>query len=344
MKKIRFFSMIYTGMIFLAFLLGSCKKEIDFEGDLPANKLVLNCFVDADSLIAASMSKSWNLSQEKGESMRSAEVFLYINDVFQEIMQPTDDPLNSLPLFDGETGIVPTIYYTHVSHSKAKEGDVVKIIAKKSGYETISAQTQLPGKTSILSVDTVRFSAQYNPNSMRFLIKFKDLEAGKKNYYRLVIERMTSTDQIHWENNSSTVFFDYDQDPALREGFVNVTDEMLATEIENIYGIFNDEIFDGKEYTLNISFSPTYSYAAEDYRGGRPGLYTRYQFKLVTLSESAYLYLKSRTFYDYNGNDDVFAEPGIIFSNITNGLGIMGSFQTDTATIEMPVMEDYYYY
>ncbi|GHT43513.1 hypothetical protein FACS189438_0850 [Bacteroidia bacterium] len=341
MKTNRFPYGILAALGATAFFLASCEKEVDFTGQLPGPKIVLNSFVEPGAPITAAVSRSWNIAENNGPyPLAGAEVLLYINNILQPPMQPYVPPI--LP--DGHpTGQPPA--WTHVSPSAAGEGDIIRMVAKFTGYPEVSAETTVPGKATILSVDTVRFNEQGTPNHMRFLIKFKDLEAGKKNYYRLVLECEISDDNVHWILSSSSPYVNYNRDAALSEGFKDAAGELLGTGADNIYGLFTDNLFDGKEYTLNISFLPEYTGETDwTFDTGTGQLipsgklrYVRYLFKLVALSPSAYMYLKSRTFYDANGDGDIAAEPSAIYNNIQGGLGILGAFQTDTLRLHMPL-------
>jgi hypothetical protein len=102
----------------------------------------------------------------------------------------------------------------------------------------------------------------------------------------------------------------------------------LGTETENSYGIFTDDLFDGKEYTLNISLSPYAEFSSENH--------IRYLIKLVSLSPSAYLYLKSQIYH--KPDDDFFKEPSVIYTNVRNGLGIVAAFQTYTVNMDVPIL------
>jgi hypothetical protein len=311
-------------------LLASCEREVNFDGQLPDAKIVINCFVEADSLISAYVSRSWNLSEDGPRALTDADVSLHVNDALQPPMQPVD----SLP---GQNSGYSHVGQTYLSRSVAREGDRIRITVRKDGYPEASAETVVPGKAVILSIDTTRFKEQYASDAMRFLIRFSDLHAGERDYYRLVVTHQYSYDSVA---RTGAVVFNYGQDAALNEGFRDATGGALDTEGENRYGIFTDDLFDGREYTLNIHFRPRYSgedsgeYMWDSETGelisfGRI-TYSRYIFRLVTLSPSAYQYLKTRTHY----GGDVFTEPSAIYTNITGGLGIMGSFQTDEKEIE----------
>jgi hypothetical protein len=66
--------------------------------------------------------------------------------------------------------------------------------------------------------------------------------------------------------------------------------------------------------------------------------------ELQSISESYYQYLKSMT--SNGGGDDFFSEPVQVYSNITNGIGILGSYTQSSKVVELPatISYDIYYY
>ena len=289
----------FAALCATVFLLASCEREVDFTGQLPDAKIVINSFVEPGAPIMAAVSRSRNIVEDYSPNLLpDAEVLLYINGELQPPMQAYAPPLPD----DWSGG---NLLWTHASPSVAREGDAIRIVAKQEGYSDASAEIVVPGKAAILSIDTIRFNDQYSSNAMRFLIKFKDLDTGAKNYYRLGVEYEFSDDKINWRPDPNYLDFNYSQDPALSDGFKSATDELMGTGTENRYGLFSNDLFNGKEYTLNISFSPRYSGEYDwvyDEETGETIQYERithyrYLFKLLTLSPSTYMYLKSRTFY-----------------------------------------------
>ncbi|MDR1335783.1 MAG: DUF4249 domain-containing protein [Tannerella sp.] len=318
-----------------ALLWTACEREVDFAGQLPDSRIAITGFVEAGQPVAVRVTRSWNLAGNAGDyTLRDVAVSLYLNGALQPPMQ-----------FDA--GAQPPQYR---SASVARAGDRVRIAVRREGFPEASAETAVPSHASpILSIDTVRFRDGNGSDAMRFLIRIKDPAAGQQDYYRLLVEERSSVDSGQWSSRS--VDFDCDQDAALSEGFRSPSGDLLMNEAQNIYGIFSDGIFDGGEHTLNIHFLPQYPGPTgiqwlpdpdTEYGPFVPVaqdtvLQVHYVFKLVTLSSSAYLYLKSRSLYESHGeNGALFAEPAIIHTNVTGGLGILGAFRTDTAGVDMP--------
>ncbi|MDR1408663.1 MAG: DUF4249 domain-containing protein [Tannerella sp.] len=314
----------------LAGMFASCTRIVDFSGELPGPKLVVNCFVNPDSVVRVHVSRSWNIAETGGEALTDATVLLYVNDE----LQPPDARSPAWP--------------SYLSHAALGEGDRVRLVVAAKGYDEASAETTVPPKTPILAVDTARFGDR----SMRFFIRLKDVEAGMPNRYRLDVSQEYLIDGEWHVASSSGIYsgvggvfdggrFDYEQDAALLAEFEDVNSDILGTSDRNIFGLFSDDLFDGREYTLNVSLHPMFmpdSYSFVD------GMFVpdtriagmRYTFRLVTLSQSAYRYLKTLTIQENSGEENVFTEPSAVYCNIAGGLGILGAFRTDAATVRIP--------
>ncbi|MDR2120027.1 MAG: DUF4249 domain-containing protein [Tannerella sp.] len=320
-----------------ALLWTACEREVDFTGLLPDAVIVINGFAEAGQPVAVRVTRSWNLAEEAGDyTLRDAAVSLYINGALRPPMR-----------FDADAR--PPQY---TSESVARAGDRVRIVVRKDGYPEAAAETVVPAAAApILSVDTVRFVNRNSTESMRFLIRIRDLAAGQEDYCRLIVERLPVGNGD--ARQSEYVAFDYDQDAALNESFRSSSGELLTDDPANTYGIFTDGLFDGGEYTLNIHFplllpdpvEPGQPRELPDAGAGQSAhgavRQVRYIFKLATLSPSAYLYLKSRTLYDNYGEDGyLFTEPAAIYTNVEGGLGILGAFGTDTAGVDIPLREN----
>ena len=310
----------------LPLLWTACEREVDFSGQLPEPRIVINCFAEAGHPVSVRVTRSRNpAGAGEDHFLYNAEVLLYINDVQQPPMQPVRP--------DGNPSAA-----AYVSESVVHEGDRIRIVCRKDGFAEASAEDVVPGRAQVLSVDTVRFG---NAGDMLFRIKIKDVAVGQKDFYRLIVEWHGTTDHVRWTHKA--VEYACGTDAALSDAVRPVAGETPEMEIRNIYGLFTDELFDGSEYTLTVSFAPKYpgpsdmiwDPEAETFIPGDTVRQVRYVLKLVTLSPDAYLYLKSRTFYEESGEPNIFREPPVLYTNIRNGLGILGTFQTDSLSLEM---------
>jgi hypothetical protein len=289
-------------------MLASCQKDIKFDVKPFEPKIVLNSYIEADSIISVHVSRSWTMGENiTSNLLYNADVALYINDILQPPLQSNHPESHTFN---------PNKWATHISSSIAQTGDNIRIEVNNNGYPQAYAEVIVPVKTPIISIDTISFPDEYNNQYIRCLINIKDPEPGHKNYFRLTLEYETYNDsgerQIYGED------FISDQDQALSDEFRNINDEIFSTGHNNAYGIFTDDIFDGQEYTLNIHFSP-------DNYSPNP----RYTFKVISLSPSAYLYMKSQII-SYFAGENIITEPSAIHTNIQNGLGILTALSTST--------------
>jgi hypothetical protein len=315
----------------------SCTRAVDFSGDLPEPKLVVNCFVEPDSIVRVFVSRSRPITELQGEAFTDAAVALYINDALQ------------LPMHvDAGTPLYPS----YVSAAEVHENDRVQLTVAREGFAPVSAETVVPPAAPILAIDTMRLG----DGSLRCLVRLKDAQPGAPNYYRLnawqecLIDgawvtgfsdtiRFNGQSWVSW-NPVNRNSFNYDREPALLVEFEDVTSDIVGTSDLNEYGIFSDDLFDGGEYALHITVKPKINYEKSDGNWweteNRKILDTRYVFKLVALSPSAYRYLKSLTIFEHNGDDNFFVEPSPVYSNVAGGLGVLGACRRDTKIIDIP--------
>jgi len=116
-------------------------------------------------------------------------------------------------------------------------------------------------------------------------------------------------------------------------------DDIFGMYLNNSYYLFTDELIAGKEYTLTIEYylsQPDTSYYE----------FSHSFFMLQSLSRDLYLNLQSCSAH-LQTRDNFLAEPVPVYTNITNGLGIVGAMSTSVISLkrgEYPVEGVYYDY
>ncbi len=159
------------------------------------------------------------------------------------------------------------------------------------GYATIEATQQMPPLVPIIS-------ATYEPEGALDLdgervdeitIEFED-PAGVDNYYEVSVTISTA----NWLNQ----VYLHRLDP-------------LAEDIGNTL-LLKDDSFAGKKHSWRVGFYPQYF---------DPNGETRIIVRLRSISRDRYFYERSVSL-SYDADDNPFAEPVIIHSNVENGLGI----------------------
>ncbi|WP_298645821.1 DUF4249 family protein [uncultured Proteiniphilum sp.] len=149
-------------------------------------------------------------------------------------------------------------------------------------------------------------------------------------------------------------------DPVFKENYRNNILEDLISEGTSFKGIkypdlalFSDKLFRDNRYTLDFSITDYYPVQITYLEYGvDPGdaIYNPHDRSIIevlnppvevlftVLTPELYPYFKMR---DYNPNTDVvgftmFSEPGITFSNVHNGIGIVGAVSGTIARINIP--------
>ena len=310
----------------------SCEKEIEFKGEISDPMIVVNSYISPDSLVYAHLTKSkFFLSSKQGfDYVNTAEVSIFVNNQFKENLNFIADGM-------------------YRGTFKPMVGDTIKLLVKTTGFEDVESTAVIQTPSTILSVDTtmvIKYKdvqtngkdtmAYYYSGDVDLKVKIND-DANGHNYYRLVVkkrdERKQGEEKIVQEYFISFVLEGFESQTStllnLFEDSGNSKDQHLIT----------DELFNGKEFILK--FKTDY-----DYMEIIPGYeeYYNYYYRsdtsyiiinLQTISKDMYLYLKSKESAEgiFEG---IFTEPVQIYNNITNGIGIFGSFTNNQVQYKMP--------
>lgn len=312
MKKYIFLSLI----LFAAW---ACTKTIEFDDNGVGNLIVLNSIIYPDSCVSGNISQSTSiLKGNRYGGFIDGTVELYENGNKVGQMNPLFGKFR-----------FPEI--------KPKAGNTYRIVVTSGGKQA-EAETTMPEKAEIVSVDTVTVSNEWGGKSMDCKLKFRD--SNEEDYYRILIadeylqQSVNLTDSIkiryYMQRYFSTAYSD---DPVFKSVYNNFGSDVLDMGPDNGYGIFPDDYFQGKEYSVQIQLSAFNN--AGYYNPANPSLiyyskvlYQRKTIQIQKLSKSYYNYLKYLNLYSfYHG--DPFAEPVPVYSNIENGAGIFGSFNDE---------------
>lgn len=332
-----------TNYISILVLLGfsllfhSCEKEIEFSGKTVNPMLVVNSFLSPDSLIKVHVSKSKFFLKDNSsfEMVNNATVNVWVNGIKVEQL------INiGLGYYEGSF--------------KPKVGDIVKITATTSDFSEVFTETKILQAIPIIKVDTARYQFEENPilsystynndpkaidtvgfskhESFDFKIKFNDPK-NESNFYRLTAK------VIRYYDNDSIVIGDAQiQYNDLVFGGNNDSGP-FETSGYNYYHEFSDELFNGKEYNLSVSFyhgttlyKPEYLETFQSKKAKSP-IRQELQIELQSISESYFLYLRSRT--TNMTTEEFFSEPVQIYSNVKGGIGILGSYSSSVYKIKL---------
>jgi hypothetical protein len=286
-----------------------CEKEIPISPDDSAPKVVLNAIINCTSEAnSVKLSESVPLfSAAEASRIENPNLQLKINGLDKEITFDTYKDIHS--------------YYRFTE--PLSPGDKVEIGGYTSKHGAFSGFDNVPFPAEIVSVSTEWFRGKVNDVSyLRTLIKIKD-NPDAKNYYRIVIRDKTlfdsGTDESTIPWNLQEVYVDQEI------LFNNITG--IGGDDDHIYRVFPDDLFQGKEYTLNVYIRKD-RFNTSDFESVRHLV----KVEIHALSENLYKYLRS---LELSSAEDNFQEPVKIFSNVNGGYGIVGIYNVSDKVVEV---------
>jgi hypothetical protein len=305
-------------LILLFLVLYSCNKDpydLDFKIDSAPTVLCMSGFVSPDSIYIIltrnlPRDRVWVSNQEFFIKDSTAIINVFEDDQFFCRLQPM-----TVLTKDWYSGTFQKTYY--ISHKKVTEGKTYTITASHKDYESIRAKTTMPYNVPVISVDTFTFNKhekiwhvidgdvmnaiitdtiiQYT----MFTINFQD-PPQYMNYYMVeILNKYGGRDDNLQDPIIETKPKLYSQNPGLN--------------------LFTDKFIQGKKYGFQYSVRSVHSDSL--------------LFRLFSLNEDYYKY--NLSVYKFNSKTyDTYQEPTPIYSNIQNGIGIIGGFSESVVKLE----------
>ena len=289
-------------------LCSSCDIVVDL--DIPEHDrvLVVNSILTTDSIINASISHSVgafdasSISYVNNATLEVYEDGVLLGEMNEEAYLSYDsmEELDSIYVYNFNLNpVAGKIYSYEIAHPD---------------YESVRAETTVPAAVKLNVNDVTLLSEQDYEKHYRVRFSFND--GPEESFYRLRLRRNTNTkDRFdEFESNDASI----------------ISSAGVQSDGGTFYGdeaLFDDEMFNGTEKEISIDF---FDYEYEEYE-------VQFILELTSVSESYYTYIRSlRAHYD-NQNQFIFAgEPVQVFTNIENGLGVLGSMSVDTMLLELP--------
>ena len=310
----------YILFILMVVSILACTKTLDFDDEGLANKLVFNGIIQTGDSFTSNLSRSSSILSETGFGIPPMSAYgtiqLYENGT---LLSTASSPFGQFSLTD----------------IKPKAGASYRVVVN-SENETIEAQTTIPEKANVLSVDTTSVKSNNNLRSTILNLRIKDPEG--EDYYRIIYMRETIS---YLQDNKGVrkYYRNYSQygigsdDPVFKSVYNNFGDEIIDGP-DNEYSIFPDTYFNGKEYSMKLSYYENlssysgYGYGNSSVVYGTKQIYERNEIHVQKLSKNLYNYLKYLKLYNFY-HDNPFAEPVPIYSNVKNGIGIFAGFNDE---------------
>jgi hypothetical protein len=301
MKKIKLLICLFAVFIFL-----SCEKVIEAK-DLPEqdSRIVLNSLLFSEDLITANITASRGILSNKAfKDLDKAVCQVFENDAYLG---------NLINIQNGNF----TSFFT------AKVNNKYRLIVSASGYSSVTATTIIPPSvkyTNLERYDTLNYNYRLNQYSSttksldgtsKFKLKILD-DLSTKNFYSIkpiviLIDSLGNT----IENDGYGLYIKNNND-------------------ENSYDSNSFEIDDltkmnGNQMTLDFDVSFYYN-IPENLKS------IRVYLEISNLSQEYYNY-KTTLKKQAEAGGDFFSEPVLVYSNVINGLGILGGSSLTTFRI-----------
>lgn len=302
-------------MILVSFIaLASCDQFIEVELPGQEPRMVMNSLLDPTDTLKVFLTKSKGVLEsgnywEDFELVEGANV--YLKDQHGQIF-PLDYINRSRPY---ETN---AFYY--LTNHDFIEGQTYEIIAEKEGFPSVSSKQRLPNIILINSIEIVNVGpveGLENHDLFEVTVKFDDPPGD--NFYELSGRIWGREIYIV---NGDTSFFYYGSDLYPRP--VNPAYKKDFTMKSGL--LFNDNLLSGPDSEIVFRTSI------------RKNVDLDVTINLSHVSESYFRYYET-TDLQQNNRGDILSQPVLVFNNVTNGLGIFKSRNTDKRVIEMRVKD-----
>lgn len=299
---------IYIIIVIVAILSSSCEKILDLPVEDMETQMVLNSIIyPSNNYILANLTKSKSIfdNSYSFEGIWDATIKLYEDDVFIGDMYCEYDPTK---FNEDEWWGYPSGPYTgnYILYYKPKIGKKYRAEAFHNKYGNVSATTSILPEVLINRIDSVSAINEEGEKVIKLSINFTD-PAEENNYYLVNFYSR----QVFWDEDSMRY-------ESMISTWFETNDPIVEEDYNSSQGIlFSDELINGKDYSLNVNVSRDLYYSP--YSDSTTLLVT-----LKNITEDMYKYNITKYKQIQNGGDP-FSEPVRIFSNVSNGFGIMGA-------------------
>lgn len=334
----------------LVILITSCKNEIPFNIKENPPKLVMNAFINADSLtnyLYLNLTGHGRPAHVKGASLE-----VRVNGKIRESLRP---------MTKDETSNSPQCIFK--LSGKFLPGDLIRIDAQTDdgihhAWAEVTVPQRMPEIQQIETQNTPLRQYGSTRHYLRYKITLNDIR-NEKNFYRLIVDKQTKW--ISWfhdrdqdegndenkQNKKMVTDIYHDCNYIFREDVV-LTDGRPQSDAEeengmfdyasNVYGVFDDSRFENSTYTMTVYNDPSY----KEYNGIHSihrctvDVYIR----LLSITETEYYYLKALNVVDSDVFDEILNESINYPSNVHGGTGIVG-VSTETSKMIRLIDKEY---
>jgi len=307
-------------LLLLAITFSGCKKYLEFEGEDLEPRLVLNGLAMADSVVTVHLSNSRGVIDPS------------------PIRRVTNATVN---VYDGQGDLIEQLVHQGDGRYRGQvaltAGTVVSVQASADGFGSLGAQDLVPSAVPIEQWDTTSVIVPGGGGGFEFPaleLAFTVTDPSDQVNFYMLEGYIVQADSIIYDWDPITGEPIIDTVPAnvpqvYPVGFSS-TDQVLVasgdaevgdTRVYFTRAVLRDELFNGTRRTFNIRLDNTI----------RPG---KLDLRWVSITNATYLYYRTLERYQY-ANEDPFAEPVQVYTNIEGGLGIWGGANIARVLIDL---------
>lgn len=319
------FKKIILGCVTTLLMLG-CEHLIRFEenGD-DYSGIIINALATPDTIFTASISRSYLFTEVPALNYLDYwEYEAHPDPFYEETILPEAKVELTVNGKDKYIMRYNPAHFNFISDYTPKTGDHIALHVEAEGLNATSGETIIPKvqQLEILSYEKYYEKRELSDEALsdmsqdtvaHIMLRLTD-QSNERNYYRLKVrsiaydKRADNSETILQYSDvytSSDVIF---MDDRLTQGYGG-----WAAHFSNI---FDDVLFDGKEYTFSVKTRLRY--------GAQPHVV----IELQSITHDLYYYLRSMMLYRIT-DQDAYTESIQIHSNINNGWGIMGGLNAE---------------
>ena len=330
-----FFQILVLGTV--ASLWSACENPIKFKGAETDPLLVVNAFVSPDSSLHVSLTESrfFLNNASSFNPVDDAAVCLWVNGTCTDTLQHKGS---------GMYMCVPRL----------ASGDEIRLTAANPKFAQVDATVKMPDAVPFtVSADNFRQEIRYSTLGedtlgvyqdayCDLLLTFSD-PSEVRNFYRLTMLKRTYWDESNY--TEETVSFQLSDKTNNGVSLGNLINTGQNKETAT-YNIFNDDFLNGSRVEIKVpvmyasaSFGPDDEPYMKSASLTFAGLFCELRVFLHNLSESYYLYLKSRGEAEGYTGSNLFSEPVQVYTNVNGGLGIVGCDHVRMESVRIELSE-----
>jgi hypothetical protein len=318
-------------LVFTGLVSSGCESTVDVEVSDHTPQLVVNSLFANGERWAVEVSRTTGAFQ--GDTLSSPRFTL--DDATVTVTAPGDrartlsytDTLTREELV-GFRASLPGAYTSLESAPEPGQPYIVRVEA--GGYEPVEAISRIPAPVPV----TVTSTASRLPTDIPIVVQQRIITLriqdppGEKNYYwvRIAQFRRNSSREVSFTTRDRSIINDAPSD----------LDDTGEVTLSRAY--FEDALFDGRAHEVDLVVEEGFGQPTPGSGAGEDDPYPYFIVEVGVLSADLYEYLVSARILDET-NDNPFAEPVNLYSNVESGYGLVAGRHLRRFTVPSEIVE-----